>query len=421
MSLIVAFGVMVPLAVDTENNVAYQAACLILALLVVALFFGWRFRTKLAFERILPRFASVGVPFRYPVRIRNHAERTQKGLTYIETLADARPPALEWIEFQRAEERRLRKIPIWRRQMRHPFRVARFNFVSIPAIGPNQAAEIEVDLVPLRRGLMRFKGVTIGRPDPLGLFNALCRQLLPQSVLVLPRRYYLPPIALPGSTKYQQGGVAMASSVGQSDEFVSLREYQRGDPYRHIHWRSWAKTGTPIVKEHEDEFFVRHALVLDVFSPDPFSETFEEAVSVAASFACTIQTQESLLDLLFAGTQAYCFTAGRGLGRADQLLEVLASLRASNDDGHFDLLEELVGKHAEEVSGCICVFLHWDKRRRNLVQKLRILGVPVLVLIVVESGQKSEIDPGPMRDDPDNFKVLAAGKVPEELAKLEAR
>ena len=58
----------------------------------------------------------------------------------------------------------------------------------------------------------------------------------------------------------------MASSVGESEEFVSLRDYRRGDPMRHIHWKSWAKTGKPIVKEFQDEFFVRHALILDTFA-----------------------------------------------------------------------------------------------------------------------------------------------------------
>ena len=51
------------------------------------------------------------------------------------------------------------------------------------------------------------------------------------------------------------------------------------------------------------------------------------AVSVAASFACTVLTQESLLDLLFVGPQSYCFTAGRGLAQADQMLEILAAVR----------------------------------------------------------------------------------------------
>ena len=112
----------------------------------------------------------------------------------------------------------------------------------------------------------------------------------------------------------------------------------------------WAKTGKPIVKEFEDDYFTRHALVLDTFTDDPRSVVFEEAVSVAASFACTIQTQESLLDLLFVGPQAYCFTSGRGLANADQMLEILASVRAIPDQP-FSSLEQLVLEHAASVIG----------------------------------------------------------------------
>lgn len=419
-ALAVALLIVIPLAADTENNVAYQAACLLVALLLVSSMFGWLVRARLAVERCLPRFATVGEPVSFPVSIRNLTPRKQTGLAYLETLADARPTSREWAAFQRAEERRLRRIPIWQRQFRHPFRRARLEPVTIPTLPPGQSVEVKATLTPLRRGVLRFQAATIARPDPLGLFNALLNLPLPQSLLVLPRRYHIPAVALPGSHKYQQGGVAMASSVGQSDEFVSLREYRRGDPYRHIHWRSWAKTGVPIVKEHEDEFFVRHALILDTYSATPFSEAFEEAVSIAASFACTIQTQESLLDLLFAGTEAYCFTAGRGIGHADQLLEVLASVRSHDDRKRFPLLEELVVNHAASVSGCICVFLAWDEPRRELVKKLKILGTPLLVLLVVEPGQARKLEPGPMRDEPHRFRVLEVGRVREGLATLSA-
>ena len=118
-----------------------------------------------------------------------------------------------------------------------------------------------MELIPLSRGPLRFKGTAIARADPFGLVRSFVTVPLPQSVLILPKRYPLPPIALPGVMKYQQGGVALASSVGRSEEFVSLRDYRPGDPMRHIHWKSWARTGRPIVKEFLDEFFVRHALV----------------------------------------------------------------------------------------------------------------------------------------------------------------
>ncbi len=245
-----------------------------------------------------------------------------------------------------------------------------------------------MELVPLRRGILRFTGVTVARPDPLGLFRSFSKVAAPQTVLILPKRYPLPPIALPGAMKYQEGGVALAANVGRSEEFVALRDYRHGDPLRHIHWRSWAKTGKPIVKEFEDEFFVRHALVLDTFTDEPHSEVLEEAVSVAASFACTVLTQESLLDLLFVGNQSYCFTAGRGLGQADQMLEILASVQNCADK-KFDALEHLVLNHISVVSGCICVLQRWDEARRKFVEKLHALGVPVLVLVVVRPGGRN--------------------------------
>ncbi|HEY5233399.1 MAG TPA: DUF58 domain-containing protein [Verrucomicrobiae bacterium] len=258
--------------------------------------------------------------------------------------------------------------------------------------------------------------MTLARPDPIGLFRSFVKISAPQTVLILPKRYWLPPVALPGTMRYQEGGVALAANVGRSEEFVSLREYRHGDPMRHIHWRSWAKVGKPIVKEFEDEFFVRHALVLDTFIDEPRSEILEEAVSVAASFACAVLTQESLLDLLFVGPESYCFTAGRGLAHANQILEILASVK-NCDDKNFAALEQLVINHVSVVSGCICVLQKWDDGRKKLVEKLRALDVPVLVLVVLLPGE-AKPDAGPLRDTPDCFHVLEIGKIAEQLAGL---
>jgi uncharacterized protein (DUF58 family) len=171
------------------------------------------------------------------------------------------------------------------------------------------------------------------------------------------------------------------------------------------------------VKEFEDEFFVRHALVLDTFDDEPHSELLEEAVSVAASFACAVLTQESLLDLLFVGNQSYCFTAGRGLAHADQMLEILASV-TNCADKKFETLEQLVFNHVSAVSGCICVLQRWDDARKSFVKKLRALDIPLLVLVVVRPGGIKP-DAGPMRDEPERFHVLEIGRIAEQLAGLQ--
>ena len=402
---------------DTDNNVAYQGFTLLFFLLLVAICFSWPLRARLSITRLLPRFGTVGLPFSYTLLVRNTTAKTQIGLTLLEELADPRPSFPDWLAVQLAEEREFRSFRVSRRRRTNPFKLAKVKEAELPPAPPGQEVAAQVEIMPLRRGLLRFAGITIARPDPLGLFRAFARVKLPQSALILPRRYAMPPVAMPGRMKYQQGGVAMASNVGQSEEFVALRDYREGDPMRHIHWRSWARAGKPVVKEFEDEFFVRHALVLDTFTEHHHSEVFEEAVSVAASFACTLQAQESLLDLLFVGPHSYCFTAGRGLAHADQMLEILASVRACPDQP-FSALEHLVLNHVEAVSGCICVLLAWDEERRGFVQKLKTLGLPVLVLVISENAPRKPLDPGPLRDEPDRFHVLECGRIEPGLAAL---
>ena len=404
------------MSIDTDNLVAYQGFPLLLGLVMLAFVFSRFFRMNFAVVRLLPRFGTVGQIFNYRVAVRNLTAKTQSELTLLEDLADPRLSFPEWLAAQRALEKTMRSLRLSRPPRSNPFRLATVKDTAVPTVLPHQEVEVQVEVMPLRRGILRFKGVTLARKDPFGLFRALKGIPAPQTALILPKRYPLPAIALPGALKYQQGGVALAANVGQSEEFVALRDYRRGDPMRHIHWRSWAKTGKPIVKEFEDEFFVRHALVLDTFSDQPHSEAFEEAVSVAASFACSVLTQESLLDLLFVGSKAYCFTAGRGLAHADQMLEILASVQVCSGKS-FRTLENLVLNHAGSVSGCICVLLTWDEPRRNLVRKLRGIGVPVMVVVVVPAAPARPLEPGPLQDEPENFRVLESGRIAEQLAK----
>jgi uncharacterized protein (DUF58 family) len=410
-ALVVA-GIMGP---DTENNVTYQGFTVLFFLLVLAVLSSWSFRARFSANRLLPQFGTVGHLLNYTVRLRNLTAKPQQGLELLEGIADPRPTFSEWLAVQLADERHVRSFRLGQLRRTNPFKLALAKAADVPRISPNSEVDVPLELVPLRRGVLRFNGLGVARQDPMGLFRSFSNVALGQGVLILPKRYPLPPFPMPGNMKYQDGGVALASNVGQSEEFVSLRDYRHGDPLRHIHWRSWAKTGKPVVKEFEDEFFVRHALVLDTFTDYPHSEVFEEAVSVAASFACTIQTQESLLDLLFVGPESFCFTAGRGLARADQMLEILASVRPGPEGG-FPTLEHLVLDHAAAVVGCICVLLAWDKQRQEFVQKLRELGLPTLVFVVAEKNKAKSIVPGPM--ELDRFYVLEVGQIEQGLAGL---
>lgn len=402
---------------DVTNDVLYQAFSVLLAMLGLSILLGLFWRARFSVKRILPRVGSAGQALFYRVEITNLSGKVQADLTLLEGLADPRPGYSDWLAFQLAENKRVRPFRLNQRRRANPFRLAVSKVIEAPPLPKHGTLEVNMELWPTRRGIVQFDGLTLARPDPLGLFRGFSRVRAPQKVLILPRRYPLPPIALPGTMKYQEGGVALAANVGRSEEFVALREYRYGDPLRNIHWRSWARVGKPVVKEFEDEFFVRHALVLDTFNAEPYSEVLEAAVSVAASFACTVLTQESLLDLLFVGAQTYCFTAGRGLAQPEQMLEILASVKHCPDK-KFELLEQVVMNHVTAVSGCILVLQTWDEGRRRLVEKLKTLGVPLLALVILPVAGKPPMDAEQLNTALATIRFLEVSKLEEGLRAL---
>lgn len=406
------------LGVDTNQTVAYQAFTFVLAAVITATAVSVVMRLPpLSVDRMLPRFASAGERLVYRIVVRNDTPRTLRRLTLVEELRDPRPTLEEFVRAREPGEERRNRFDRAVGYFRWAWLVSRKETavtteVPVPLLPPRGTCEVTAELSHLRRGRLTLDAVTLARLDPLGIARATVRMPLTDSLLVLPKRYPVPPLQLPGARKHNDGGVALAFSVGDSEEFATLREYRPGDPLRRIHWRSWAKVGEPIVKEYQREFFVRHALVLDTFVDTDPNDVFEEAVSIAASLACTIQTQESLLDLLFVGPETYCFTAGRGLGHTERMLEVLACVQSCTRTP-FSALHQLVVDHSALVSGCICVLVAWDEPRRALVHALERLGVSTLVLLVTEAGAAA-----PDRDGVQRFHHLEVGRIAEGLAGL---
>jgi uncharacterized protein (DUF58 family) len=382
------------LGIDTNQTLAYQIFTLLVALIVAAMLAAALLRPKFEVARTLPRVITAGQSFDYRVRVRNLGRRPADGLALLEDLADPRPAFAEF----RASLRFPTYRGWWRLSMRN--QVAHIADTALPALAPGAEAEVRVQGVAYRRGTLRLEAATIARADPLGLVRCLSRVALPDKVIVLPRRYALPQFTLPGARRYQHGGVSLAASVGESEEFMSLRDYRPGDPLQRIHWKSYARSGKPVVKEYQDEFFERHALVLDTFIGRDDAR-FEEAVSLAASLACTLDTQESLLDLMFVGAESYCYTAGRGQMQQGSLLEILSGVRASGGQDFRRLHHAVLARRAA-LSGCILILIAWDQARQDLVRALQQSGVPLDVLLV---------SPEEIRDAPAWLRVLRPGHI----------
>jgi uncharacterized protein (DUF58 family) len=402
---------------NTRESLIYQVFGLAIGLVAMAALASLRFGVRAKITRSLPQAVTAGVPFEYTLTITNLDDRTYERLIVEDSPAGTRPTAREFVAFKVREDRsrnlfdRLVGYPRW-------VSLARLKAgAHIPpqpaqALPARQSIALRMQCTPLRRGELRFDAVTLGRPEPLGLMKALRRFVLRESLIVMPVTHPVAPLQLPGARRLQPGGVSFAGHVGEAEEFVSLRDYRSGDTPRRIHWKAWARTGRLVIKEYQDEFFVRHALLLDTF-PAADTIAFEAAVSLAASVVMTPRSNESLLDLMFVENRMYTFTQGRGLGAPAELLRVLATVEPSR--GKFSELAEAALLGARRMSGGICVLLGWDEERRNLVARLRGQGIPLRVWVVDDSG--APLDPGPMASDARNFRVVTPDNLAAELAR----
>jgi len=413
--------------VDTHQTLTYQAftflAATLLVSAVLALALGLGRGARLEARRSLPRYATAGEPLAYAIEVRNTGSRMLADLEVRERCADPRPTYAEFADAPASVDPRAagrnwfdRKGGYFRWRALIERRLPRSTEGgTLAALPPGGRAEVRARLVPRRRGVLALAAVEFARADLLGLVRGVRRLSLADKLVVLPRRYRLPRLLLPAQRVLQPGGHALAASVGDSEEFLSLREYRAGDSLRRIHWKSFARTGTPVVKEFEAEFFERHALVLDTALPAHAAseDAFEDAVSVAASFVYTIDTQECLLDLVFVAGEPECHTAGRGEGSNAHLLEVLAGVQPSTEDAFARLARELLAMRGT-LSSAILVLLAWDAPRRELLAALQASGLAVRVLLICAPGQIPE-----QTSEPDaGLGVLHPGRIEAGLAAL---
>lgn len=254
-------------------------------------------------------------------------------------------------------------------------------------------ARLSLRFEPHRRGRYELPSLGVATTDAFGLFRSRAEWLRGEVVLVYPRYFRFGELALPAGRRYQPGGIPLASQVGDSLEFIGTREYRQGDPPRKIHWRSWARRGQPVVKEHQEEYFSRIALVLDTFlprAPRPRErERFEAAVSVLASLTDHFSRSEEVVDVLAAGPDLFEVSTGRSLGYFDDVLDVLACLKPSSAPP-FESIGPLLSERLERLTTVVAVMLEWDPAREAFLQRLHAGGAAVQVVLVHEGATRHD-------------------------------
>lgn len=242
------------------------------------------------------------------------------------------------------------------------------------------------------RGPHHLDAFAVSALVPLGLAVGPARESRGTRFVVVPRIARVARVDLPERMRHQAGGVALASLAGESMELVGLRPYRNGDRIRDLHARSWARVGQPMVREYQQEYFARFAVVLQAGPASVREEVLEAAVSLCAGVLARLARGEALIDLHRPAVRERALTIGRSLGGIDQALDDLAEVAPG--DG-FDPARAAAALHdqLDAVSALLLVTTQWDDAHRRFVAEIESCGVPCRALQVLDDGAPPLAEP----------------------------
>jgi uncharacterized protein (DUF58 family) len=310
---------------------------------------GVYFRPRLRLTRRITAYPSVGEVFSYRVDVENVGKHIARNLIIEERglPADLRPHGAP---------------------------------PMIDVLQPGQSVTVTLSLRCSSRDCFDLDRLQGASTFPGGLVKSGRKSRTSDRLVVYPSVTRIAELEVPHSLNHQPGGIALASSVGESAEFLGTRDWRQGDRVRDIHWASSARAGRLIAREFQEEYFVRLAVVLDVDAPRARDQSrLEKAISLTAGIADALARKEYIVDIFAAGDHVYHFQTGRAIAPLDNILELLASVEAGRRIDT-QVLSEVLLPETSRLSAVICVMMDWDQGRLRFVRRLSDEGLAIRVI-----------------------------------------
>jgi uncharacterized protein (DUF58 family) len=291
-------------------------------------------------------------------------------------------------------------------QGRHPEHTASF----VVSLGPYGRFVRPVHTMCRQRGVFQLGPIYAQSGDPFGLFRQ--RRLIDEASTLV-----VYPVALPLATFGRvdgelTGGALQGERVQHTTTNVSgVREYQPGDTFNRIHWRSSARQRQLMVKEFELDPFADIWLILDlderIMAGRGVESVEEYAVTICASLAKYFLDENRAVGF---AAQGLLLSPDRGTRQLLKILEVLAFVRPVSNAS----LAELLVAEQRRFSRTDTVVVVTASREDNWVTIMRSLSLRGV------HGQAVQLEASTFGRVPSSLGVLgalAAARVPTYVVK----
>ncbi len=328
--------------------------------IAAAIALGWLLRPRITMETAYPPRVEVGQPFKIRYNLRNIGKRTMFDIS----AGTIRHPSLFDLQLHSA---------------------------TVPALAPGECLTAEGWGKATIRGCYRLPPLRYDSDFPSGLWRWGRTDWQERRLAVYPAYARLTSLEMPQGAGNRQDVESARQITRSALEFHGCREYRPGDSLKHIHARSSARRGIPVIREFQAEGHGRTAVLVDTWqNPPPYKLWFlpdhltEAAIALAASVSEFLARSDRTLELLVAGPVIHRFvSAGKG-GFFEDVLDILAAAETTAND----TLQQLVPTVMSEIRqiACACLILcRWDKTRADLVKELAAHGIGVKTILVTPS------------------------------------
>lgn len=260
-------------------------------------------------------------------------------------------------------------------------------------LAPNESAVGRITLTPTRRGLVRWPQIDVVTNFPFNLFRFWRAQRIDGGLTVLPRFHRMTDFRIPKSA-HRYGGSHFQQSIasGEMREYAGSREYQPGVAVRKFDYASWARLGSPVVREFTDQNKPAASIVVDTCGTmaHPGYEVREACYSLAAAIGDGLATNNYPLSWFAVGLNVETTNEQPIFRQRACLMESLALAKESKEDGLITLSNKL-DRNVGQTDVIYFVTPTWDHNRERFRDLLGRTGATIIPIFVVDGRKMNNL------------------------------